>query len=69
MRLPEEYAKHLALGAEIAATLLIPIGLGYLADIFFDISPFGVLTGSVIGIIVFFVLIFKIAQNNGENSR
>lgn len=63
MRLPEEYAKYLGLGAEIAATLLIPIGLGFLADIFFDSSPYGVLIGAVLGIGIFFTLIFKIAKD------
>ena len=69
MRLPEEYAKYLALGAEIAATLLIPIGLGYLADKFLNSSPYGVLLGAVTGIILFFVLIFKIAQSDGGHNQ
>lgn len=63
MSLPEEYAKYLGLGAEIAATLIIPIGLGFLADIFFDSSPYGVLIGAVLGIGIFFTLIFKIAKD------
>ena len=68
MRLPEEYAKYLALGAEIAATLLIPIGLGYMSDKFFNSSPYGVLTGAISGIIIFFILIFKIAKSDGGHN-
>tara|TARA_R110002126_G_scaffold19675_4_gene73852 strand:- start:5864 stop:6094 length:231 start_codon:yes stop_codon:yes gene_type:complete len=63
MRLPEEYAKYLGLGAEIAATLIIPIGLGLVVDIFFDTSPYGVLIGAIFGIGIFFTLIFKIAKD------
>ncbi|MEO9886363.1 MAG: AtpZ/AtpI family protein [Balneola sp.] len=66
MRLPEEYAKYLGLGAEIAASLIIPISLGYLVDIFLNTSPYGVLIGAVLGIGIFFTLIFKIAQNFGK---
>ncbi len=66
MRLPEEYAKYLGLGAEIAASLIIPISLGYLVDIFLNTSPYGVLIGAVLGIGIFFILIFKIAQNFGK---
>ncbi|XWN37957.1 MAG: AtpZ/AtpI family protein [Balneola sp.] len=69
MRLPEEYAKYLALGAEIAATLLIPIGLGYLADKFLNSSPYGILIGAISGIFIFFILIFKIANSNGGKDR
>ena len=66
MRLPEEYAKYLGLGAEIAASLIIPTSLGYLVDIFLNTSPYGVLIGAVLGIGIFFTLIFKIAQNFGK---
>ena len=69
MHLPKEYAKYLALGAEIAASLLIPIGLGYIADKFLDTSPYGILLGAVTGIVLFFILIFKIAQNNEDDKK
>ena len=68
MRLPKEYAKYLALGAEIAASLLIPIGLGYIADKFLGSTPYGILLGAVTGIVLFFILIFKIAQNDGGDN-
>jgi len=67
MRLPEEYAKYLGLGAEIAATLVIPIGLGYLVDLFLNTSPYGVLLGAILGIILFFIIVFKIAQDFGDD--
>lgn len=69
MRLPEEYAKYLALGAEIAAALLIPIGLGYLLDSLLNTSPYGILLGAVVGISLFFLLIFKIAKNMGNDGN
>jgi ATP synthase protein I len=66
MRLPEEYTKYLGLGAEIAAAIVIPIGLGYLVDALADTSPYGVLIGAISGMGLFFTMIFKIAREFGK---
>lgn len=72
MAISEEYARYLGLGSEIAASLLIPIGLGYGVDYFLGTSPYGVLIGSVIGIAVFFLIIMRISkrfENNKKNDN
>lgn len=68
MAISEEYAQYLSLGSEIAASLLIPIGLGYGVDFFFATSPFGVLIGAVVGIVIFFLIIMRISKRF-ENSK
>lgn len=62
MRLPEEYAKYLGLGAEIAALLVIPIIGGFFVDKFFNTKPFGIIIGSLIGLIGFFALVLRLAK-------
>ncbi|HBQ58279.1 MAG TPA: hypothetical protein DD671_01265, partial [Balneolaceae bacterium] len=43
--LPKKYRQYIGLGAEIAASLLVPILLGYLLDRHFQTSPIFILTG------------------------
>lgn len=71
MRLPEEYAKYLGLGAEIAALLVIPIIGGFLVDKFLETNPFGILIGSVIGLVGFFALVLRLAkeQVNSDDKK
>ncbi|MEP1150163.1 MAG: AtpZ/AtpI family protein [Balneola sp.] len=71
MRLPEEYAKYLGLGAEIAVLLVVPIISGYLIDNYFNVEPIGVITGSIIGLIGFFILVLKLAreQFNSDDKK
>lgn len=68
MAISEEYARYLSLGSEIAASLLIPIGLGYGVDFFVGTSPFGVLIGALVGIIIFFLIIMRISKRF-ENTK
>ena len=71
MRLPEEYSKYLGLGAEIAALLVVPIIGGFLIDNFFNTKPLGIIIGSIIGLIGFFVLVLRLAKgrvnSDGKN--
>ncbi|GAB5408686.1 MAG: hypothetical protein BalsKO_10510 [Balneolaceae bacterium] len=60
--LPKKYREYLGLGVEIAATLIIPIFIGYALDAYFNISPWGLLFGAFIGIIIFFFSVFRIAK-------
>lgn len=69
MQLPKEYRKYLNLGAEIAFTLLIPIAIGYVADKYLETSPYGILTGAGLGLILFFNLIFKLAKKETGNNQ
>jgi len=64
--IPKEYARYLGLGAEIAASLLVPIGIGYAIDTFFDLNPIGILTGSFVGLALFFSLVVRISRDFKE---
>ncbi len=66
MKINKELARYVGLGAEIAASLVVPICLGYWVDSYFDSRPFGILTGSALGLIVFFVLILNVSRNYNE---
>ena len=61
--LPKNYKEYIGLGAEIAASLLIPMFGGYYFDHVFNCSPVGILLGVVLGIILFFITISRIAKN------
>ncbi len=59
---PKKYREYVGLGAEIAATLAIPLFTGYLIDLYFETSPWFILSGAFIGILLFFNSIFRIAK-------
>lgn len=54
--------EYLGLGAEIAAAIGIPILLGYFFDHWLDTSPYGVLAGVVIGLVLFIADIIRISN-------
>lgn len=62
MKLPPEYSRYLGLGAEIAASLAIPILLGYYVDLFLDVSPYGILVGSITGLVMFLMVAIRISK-------
>lgn len=67
--LPRKYREYLGLGAEIAASLAIPMIAGFYVDQFFNSSPTGILIGVFLGLILFFLTILRIAKrlNNSGN--
>tara|TARA_Y100001935_G_scaffold251458_1_gene253447 strand:- start:80456 stop:80641 length:186 start_codon:yes stop_codon:yes gene_type:complete len=54
--------EYLGLGAEIAGSLLVPILLGFVLDRYFNITPIGILSGSLLGLILFFLMILRISR-------
>lgn len=68
MPFKNEIAKYLGLGAEITGSLVIPILLGFWIDNYFDISPFGILIGATLGMILFFVMILKISKEGANKN-
>jgi len=54
-----KYLRYLSLGAEIAATLAVPVFIGYGLDWYFRTSPWLILIGCIVGIVNFYLLIFK----------
>jgi len=65
--LPKIYSEYLGLGAEIAASLFIPIITGYYLDEYFDTSPLLVLVGILLAIIIFGFTIVRISKKLSED--
>lgn len=65
--LPKKYSEYLGLGAEIAASLFIPIITGYYLDEYFDTSPLLVLAGILLAIIIFGFTIIRISKKLSED--
>ncbi|WP_366069239.1 AtpZ/AtpI family protein [Gracilimonas sp.] len=61
--------EYLGLGAEIAASLVIPLLAGYLLDKYFETSPIFILLGVLAGMIIFGLMIARINRklNNRDN--
>lgn len=59
--------EYLGLGAEIAASLAIPILTGYFLDSYFDTSPIFILIGILVAIVVFALMIARINRKLNEN--
>jgi F0F1-type ATP synthase assembly protein I len=65
--LPRKYREFLGLGAEIAASLAIPMIAGFYIDKYFNSSPAGILAGVFLGLILFFMTILRIAKKLNSN--
>jgi F0F1-type ATP synthase assembly protein I len=65
--LPRKYAEYLGLGAEIAASLAIPILSGYLLDNYLETSPTFILVGVLLAMVAFGLMIARI--NKKLNQR
>jgi F0F1-type ATP synthase assembly protein I len=63
-----EYITYISLGVEIAGALAIPILIGYWLDSYFDLAPWLLLTGCLVGIINIFVMIFKLNKRFNDKS-
>lgn len=55
--------EYLGLGAEITVSLAGPMIGGYYIDVYFDSSPIGILSGILIGMILFIMMVIRIARN------
>ena len=69
--LPKKYAEYLGLGAEIAASLAIPILTGYFLDDFFETSPLFILAGVFFAMVAFGLMIARINSklNRRDNDK
>ncbi len=61
--LTKPYRTYLSLGSEIALILSLPIILGSYIDGYFEVKPFGLISGALLGIILFFFRIFRLLKN------
>ena len=61
--LTKPYRTHLSLGSEIALLLSLPIILGSYIDEYFEFKVLGLISGVLLGIILFFFRIFRLFKN------
>lgn len=64
----KKYGPYLSLGAEITAAMLVPLTGGYLVDYYFGTEPWGFLAGMVVGFLIVFNTIYRIAMR-ADSSR
>ena len=63
-----KYAPYLSLGLEIAVGIALPILAGYWLDDYFEISPWLLLAGCIIGVVNVFVIIFQLSKKLNDES-
>ena len=63
-------APYLGLGLQIMFSMAFFAGMGYLADGWLGISPWGLIAGCVLGMVSVFALLFKlVGQMNAKTAR
>lgn len=65
--LPKKYAEYLGLGAEIAASIAVPLLVGYYADTYFNTFPWLTLTGIFLAVAIFILTIIRITKKLSSN--
>ena len=61
--LTKPYRTYLSLGSEIALLLSLPIIFGSYIDEYFEFKALGLISGVLLGIILFFFRIFRLLKN------
>ena len=61
--LTKPYRAYLSLGFEIALLLSLPIIIGSYVDEYFEVKALGLISGALLGIILFFFRIFRLLKN------
>ena len=51
------------------ASLTIPMLGGYAVDYYFGVSPYGVLAGVIIGMVLFFSMVMRLARNLASGDK
>lgn len=62
----EKYKQYLSLGTEIAVALSVPILLGYWLDQKFDSSPYILLAGIAVGLLLLVAMFVKIVRKTAK---
>ena len=61
--LTKPYRTYLSLGSEIALLLSLPIILGSYIDEYYEVKALGLISGALLGIILFFFRILRLLKN------
>jgi len=64
-----KYAELMGLGLEMAAAMVLPLLVGIYIDHRWDTSPWGILIGSLLGLISMILKLYKVAVSSSTPSR
>ncbi|MFT4603469.1 MAG: F0F1-type ATP synthase assembly protein I [Rhodothermales bacterium] len=65
-----ESSPYVGLGFQLAGAVLIYVGIGFFVDRWLDTSPWGLVTGAVVGMIAFFLQLVRVVRRmNAETHR
>lgn len=60
---PKQLARYLQL-SQVGLEMVVPIGLGYLVDRWFNLGPWGMIVGAVCGLILGLVHLVKLSNQD-----
>ncbi|MDG5766523.1 AtpZ/AtpI family protein [Balneolales bacterium ANBcel1] len=63
-----KYGEYIALGAHIAASMIVPVVLGIYIDGKLDTSPWGVVIGALAGFAGLISIVVKLALQTGKTN-
>ncbi|MEX0681335.1 MAG: AtpZ/AtpI family protein [Balneolales bacterium] len=62
-----KYGEYIALGTNIAASMIIPVVIGIYVDKYWNLSPWGVVIGALLGFGGMISIVIKLAAQTGES--
>jgi F0F1-type ATP synthase assembly protein I len=60
------YGEYIALGTHIAASMIVPVIIGIYVDRYWNISPWGVIIGALLGFGGLISIVIRLAAKTGE---
>jgi F0F1-type ATP synthase assembly protein I len=64
-----DVAPYLSIGVQLAATMVVWVGIGWLVDRWQDTTPAFLIVGSVVGMIAFFVQLIRVSKELSARSN
>lgn len=64
-----EVTPYLSIGVQLAATMVVYVGLGWLVDRWQDTTPLFLIVGSVVGMVAFFVQLIRVSKELSARNR
>ncbi len=61
-----KYAEYIALGTNIAASMIVPVVIGIYVDKRWNLSPWGVIIGALCGFGALISIVMKLAAKTGR---
>lgn len=64
-----DVAPYLSIGVQLAATMVVYVGIGWLIDRWQDTTPVFLIVGSVVGMVAFFVQLIRVSKELSAQSK